>query len=313
MTAPALSRHVESFLEMMAVERGASPHTLQAYARDLADFTTALKGGDVLEATNDDLTAYIATLKKRSLAPRTAARRVSCLRQFYKFLFAENLRSDDPTATLDAPKQGRSLPKYLTEAEVEALLGAARAMPRRPDRATALLELLYATGLRVSELVSLPLAAVRGVQALIVRGKGSKERMIPIGGAAREAVEAYLAVRAADIPAKAQTTGKGGPRTPTSSWLFPSDAKSGHLTRDGFAKLLQEIAVAAGISPSRVSPHVLRHSFATHLLAHGADLRSLQQMLGHADISTTQIYTHVLEERLRRLVTDHHPLANLKL
>jgi integrase/recombinase XerD len=313
MTAAPFSRHVESFLEMMAVERGASPHTLAAYGRDLADFGESLKG-DVVTATPGDLTAYVATLKRRNMAPRTAARRISCLRQFYKFLFAENLRGDDPTATLDAPKQGRSLPKYLTESEVEALLIAARDMPRRPARATALLELLYATGLRVSELVGLPLAAVRGTQALIVRGKGSKERMIPIGAAAREAIESYLAVRAGDIPVQAQAKGKGAaPRTPNSPWLFPSDGKTGHLTRDGFSKLLTEIAVAAGISPSRVSPHVLRHSFATHLLAHGADLRSLQQMLGHADISTTQIYTHVLEERLRRLVTDHHPLANLKL
>lgn len=345
---PTLSRHVESFLEMMAVERGASPHTLAAYGRDLADFSAALPGGDVLGAAPGDLAAYIATLKRRNLAPRTAARRISCLKQFYKFLFAENLRRDDPTATLDAPKQGHSLPKYLTEAEVEALLAAARALPRRAARMTALLELLYATGLRVSELVGLPLAAVRGMQAhvpakspsrspskgralkdvevdpdsrnlgstsaLIVRGKGSKERMIPIGAAARDAIEAYLAVRAADIPVKTQTAAKGtATRVPTSAWLFPSDGKTGHLTRDGFAKMLTDVAVAAGISPSRVSPHVLRHSFATHLLAHGADLRSLQQMLGHADISTTQIYTHVLEERLRRLVTDHHPLAHLKL
>jgi len=315
----ALSRHVESFLEMMAVERGASPHTLAAYGRDLADFTASLKGGDILHATAGDLVAYVAIMKRRAMAPRTAARRISCLRQFYKFLFAENLRADDPTATLDAPKQGRSLPKYLTEAEVEALLAAARELPRRPVRATALLELIYATGLRVSELVGLPVAAVRGgAQALIVRGKGSKERMIPIGAAAREAIEAYLAVRVADIPPDpgskgVQTKGKGAARAPTSPWLFPSDGKAGHLMRDGFAKLLTEIAIAAGISPSRVSPHVLRHSFATHLLAHGADLRSLQQMLGHADISTTQIYTHVLEERLRRLVTDHHPLAHLKL
>jgi len=308
-----VSRHVESFLEMMAVERGASQNTLAAYSRDLADFAAGLKGRDVIDATADDLTAYIATLKKRAMAPRTAARRVSCLRQFYKFIFAENLRADDPTATLDAPKQGHSLPKYLTESEVEALLAAARALPRRAVRATALLELLYATGLRVSELVGLPLAAVRGADALIVRGKGSKERMIPIGGAAREAVAAYVAVRAADIPMRGQIAGKGQSRAPTSPWLFPSDGKTGHLTRVGFATLLKDIAVAAGILPSRVSPHVLRHSFATHLLAHGADLRSLQQMLGHADISTTQIYTHVLEERLRRLVTDHHPLAGLKL
>ncbi|TAL00248.1 MAG: site-specific tyrosine recombinase XerD [Rhodospirillaceae bacterium] len=315
--APSLtvSRHVESFLEMMAVERGAAAHTLAAYGRDLADFSAFLNArqGDVLTATPQDLAAYMAVLKRRELAPRTAARRVSCLRQFYRFLFAETLRIDDPTAAIDAPKQGHSLPKYLTEAEVEALLAAARELPRRAARATALLELLYATGLRVSELVGLPLAAVRGTQALIVRGKGSKERMIPMGAAAREAIETYFAVRPADIPTRAQPTSRGVARPPTSPWLFPSDSKTGHLTRKGFALLLKDIAVAAGIPPSRVSPHVLRHSFATHLLAHGADLRSLQQMLGHADISTTQIYTHVLEERLRRLVTEHHPLANLKL
>jgi len=300
---------------MMAVERGASAHTLAAYGRDLADFAgfVAARARDEHTASSDDLKAYIAVLKRRELAPRTAARRVSCLRQFYKFLFAEGLRTDDPSAALDAPKQGRSLPKYLTEAEVEALLTAARDMPRRAARATALLELLYATGLRVSELVGLPLAAARGAHALIVRGKGDKERMIPIGGAAREAIDAYLAVRAADIPAPPQVAGRNSKRVVTSPWLFPSDGKSGHLTREGFALLLKDIAVAAGVPPSRVSPHVLRHSFATHLLAHGADLRSLQQMLGHADISTTQIYTHVLEERLRRLVTEHHPLAQLKL
>jgi len=316
MTAPApLSRHVESFLEMMAVERGASAHTLGAYGRDLSDLAVFLqkRGQDVQAATPEDMAAYVADMQRRAFTPRTAARHISCLRQFYKFLFSENLRGDDPTSALDTPKLGKSLPKYLTEAEVEAMLAAARALPRRALRATALLELLYATGLRVSELVGLPLGAVRGKDAIIVRGKGSKERMIPVGAAARDAVEAYLAVRTADIPAKAQTAGKTAPKTPTSPWLFPAEASSGHLTREGFAVLLKDIAVAAGVSPSRVSPHVLRHSFATHLLAHGADLRSLQQMLGHADISTTQIYTHVLEERLRRLVTEHHPLAGLKL
>lgn len=310
------SRHVEAFLEMMAVERGASKHTLAAYGRDLADVAAVLgkKGADLDAAAASDLTFYLAALAKEGASSRTAARRLSCLRQFYKFLFAEGVRTDDPSAGLDSPRQGRSLPKYLSEAEVEVMLMAARALPRRAARATALLELLYATGLRVSELVSLPLAAVRSGMAVIVRGKGGKERMVPMGTAARDAIDAYLAVRDADIPAKAAVAArKGPPPKPTSPWLFPAATAQGHLTRETFAVLLKDIAVAAGVSPSRVSPHVLRHSFATHLLSHGADLRSLQQMLGHADISTTQIYTHVLEERLRRLVSDHHPLATLKL
>ena len=304
----------------MAVERGASPHTLAAYQRDLADVAGVIgtTGCDLAAATKSHLTTYLAQLAQRGTSPRTAARRLSCLRQFYKFLFAEGLRTDDPSAGLDSPRQGRSLPKYLTEAEVEALLAAARLLPRRSARATALLELLYATGLRVSELVGLPVAAVRQGMAVIVRGKGGKERLVPMGSAARDAIDAYLAVRAADIPMKValkeQAASRRGPApAPVSPWLFPSDAKAGHLTREGFALMLKDLAIAAGISPSRVSPHVLRHSFATHLLSHGADLRSLQQMLGHADISTTQIYTHVLEERLRRLVTEHHPLAALKL
>ncbi len=312
MNAP--SRHVEAFLEMMAVERGASKHTLSAYANDLADVAASLRDVSLDAATADDLAGYLRKLAKDRASPRTQARRISCLRQFFQFLFAEGLRSNDPSAGLETPRLGRSLPKYLTEAEVEALLNAARGLGARAIRATALLELLYATGLRVSELVSLPVAAMRQGMTAIVRGKGGKERMVPMGMAAREAVDAYIAVRAADIPAKAVVAGRKGPApTPTSPWLFPSSAKSGYMTREGFALLLKDIAIAAGIAPSRVSPHVLRHSFATHLLSHGADLRSLQQMLGHADISTTQIYTHVLEERLRRLVTEHHPLAGLKL
>ena len=263
-----MSRHVESFLEMMAVERGASAHTLAAYGRDLADFAAFLGArGDVLTATAQDLTAYMAVLKRRDLAPRTAARRVSCLRQVYRFLFAETLRADDPTAAIDAPKQGHSLPKYLTEAEVEALLAAARELPRRAARATALLELLYATGLRVSELVGLPLAAVRGTQALIVRGKGSKERMIPMGAAAREAIATYLAVRSADIPVRAQTAARAGARastpSPTSPWLFPSGRQDRpHVARrfrgvaEGYRCRCRNPAVA-GLAP-RTAP-LLRH------------------------------------------------------
>ena len=317
MTAP----HIETFLEMMAAERGASARTLEAYARDLADVSDFLKirGSDTAKATPEDVRAYLDKLQRAAMAPRTTARRLSCLRQFYKFLYGEGVRKDDPTAALDSPRLGRPLPKFLTEAEVEQLLAAARTQDGAKGlRSVAMLELLYATGLRVSELVSLPLAAVRGgahlsgggptpavrdKSAIIVRGKGSKERLIPVGAMARAALTDYIAVRGAFLPVKKQS----------SPWLFPAGGKGGHLTRTSFAAVLKDIAVRAGISPSRVSPHVLRHSFATHLLSHGADLRSLQQMLGHADISTTQIYTHVLDERLKKLVTENHPLAKFKI
>ncbi len=294
--------HVETFLEMMSAERGASPRTLEAYRRDLDDLGGFLKAA-VADASPSDLRRYLERMKQAALAPRTAARRLSCLRQFYKFLYAEGLRADDPTSSLESPRLGRPLPKFLGEQEVEDLLAAARALEGKVGlRATALIELLYATGLRVSELVALPLASMRNKDTLIVRGKGDKERMVPVGDAARTAVDAYLAIRDAFLP----------PRLKTSPWLFPARGREGHLSRVAFGAQLKDIAIAAGLPPSRVSPHVLRHSFATHLLAHGADLRSLQQMLGHADISTTQIYTHVLEDRLKRLVTDHHPLAKLR-
>ena len=303
--ASAMTPHAETFLEMMAVERGASLRTLEAYRRDLDDLAKFLKGdGKIATATTTELRQYFARLKKVNTTPRTAARRLSCFRQFYKFLYAEGRRTDDPTTPLESPRLGRPLPKFLTEEEVDQLLSAARALKGRHGlRATALLELLYATGLRVSELVALPAGVMRNKAAIIVRGKGNKERLIPVGAAAHAAVDAYLEVRPSFIPARA----KGSP------WLFPSRGLQGHLTRVACGILLKEIAAAAGISARRVSPHVLRHSFATHLLAHGADLRSLQQMLGHADISTTQIYTHVLDERLKRLVADNHPLAKIKL
>jgi integrase/recombinase XerD len=299
-----VTHKIETFLEMMAVERGASPRTLDAYRRDLDDLVVFL-GGDPATAQTQRLRGYLDHMNSAGLAPRTAARRLSCFRQFYKFLYAEGLRADDPSAALESPRLGRPLPKYLTAEEVERLLAAARGLKERAAlRAAALLELLYAAGLRVTELVSLPLTAVpRNKPTIIVRGKGNKERMVPVGDAALAALSAYLAVRESFIPKPAKT----------SRWLFPSDSREGHLTRAGFALMLKEIAVLAGLSPSAVSPHVLRHSFATHLLANGADLRALQQMLGHADISTTQIYTHVLDERLRRLVADNHPLAGLKL
>jgi integrase/recombinase XerD len=299
-----LNKHIESFLEMMAAERGASPRTLQAYARDLESLTAFLKTAAIAAASKDDLRRYLDHLHGADMAPRTAARRLSCLRQFYKFLYAEAVRTDDPTATLESPRLGRPLPKFLTEDEIGRLLTASRD-GEGPEvaRAAALVELLYATGLRVSELVSLPLAAVRGKPVIIVRGKGNKERMVPVGGEARAAVEAYMAVRDRFLPA----------RLKSSPWLFPSSGRAGHLSRAGFGTMLKDIAARAGLPLARVSPHILRHSFATHLLANGADLRSLQEMLGHADISTTQIYTHVLDERMKRLVADNHPLAKLKL
>lgn len=294
------NRHLESFLEMMAAERGAAANTLEAYRRDLDDFSEFLAGQglDLHQADLGALRDYLADLRRRGMAARTAARRLSALRQFHKFLFSEGVRNDDPSQIIDSPRLGRPLPKYLSEAEVTTLIDAARRKEGVAGiRNRALLELLYAAGLRVSELVSLPVSAVaRGQAMLIVRGKGSKERMVPLGKPARQALDEWLAVRPPS----------GG------KWLFPGDGAAGHLTRSGFAKILDDLAIAAGLPPSRVSPHVLRHSFASHLLAHGADLRSVQQMLGHADIATTQIYTHVQDDRLKKLVNAHHPLAKKK-
>jgi integrase/recombinase XerD len=296
----AVDRLSESFLEMMAAERGAATNTLDAYRRDLEDLAAflAARGLTVDQAATTDLRDYLGRLNNRGLAARTAARRLSAIRQFHRFLFAEGMRRDDPCVALDSPRLGRPLPKYLSEDEVDALIGAAgRLEGVAGRRARAMLELLYAAGLRVSELVGLPAAAVsRDKPALIVRGKGGKERLVPLGEAARSALAEWREVR----------------RPKDSRWLFPGTGRGGHVTRSGFAKLLGDLAIAAGIAPSRVSPHVLRHSFASHLLAHGADLRSVQQMLGHADIATTQIYTHVLDERLKSLVSRHHPLAKKK-
>ncbi|MDB5363388.1 MAG: xerD [Rhodospirillales bacterium] len=290
----------EAFLEMLAAERGAAALTLEAYRRDLADFDGYLKAGSIAKASADDIRGYLTRLEATGMAPRTAARRLSALRQFFKFLLVEGMRADDPTAVIDAPRQGRPLPKILSEGEVTALIETARA-DESPEgiRLSAMLELLYASGLRVSELVALPLGTVaRGERAIIVRGKGDKERMVPLGGQALQAVRDYLAIR--------QLFLAGGR---ASRWLFPSRAASGHLTRMRCGQLLKDLAVKAEVDPGKLSPHVLRHAFATHLLSHGADLRSVQQMLGHADISTTQIYTHVDVERLTQLVTTHHPLS----
>jgi integrase/recombinase XerD len=300
-TLPA-TRHWDAFAEMLSAERNVSPNTMDAYRRDLKDAADALSGKcDLADASSDQLRGYFSASAQRALKPATAARRLSALRQYFRFLVAEGKRADDPSAALDAPKRGRPLPKVLSEAEVAAMIdGLAEKDQAGAIRLKALLELLYATGLRVSELVGLPLAAaMRDQPYLVVRGKGSKERLVPLNPAAKEAIAAYLGVRAKFLPRSLKA----------STWLFPSSGATGHLTRQRFGQLLKDAAIAAGIAPERVSPHVLRHAFATHLLDHGADLRALQKMLGHADIATTQIYTHVATGRLAELVGRAHPLS----
>jgi integrase/recombinase XerD len=302
---PTQSRRVEAFLEMLAAERGAAQLTLAAYRNDLDDLARFLAArGQALEtAKAAALHDYLADAATRRLAPRTLARRLSAMRQLYRFLLSDGSRPDDPTAGLDAPRLGRPLPKVLAEREVAGLIAAAADWPGEEGmRLRCLLELLYATGLRVSELVGLPLAAAqRDPRLMLVRGKGGKERVVPLSVPAREALAAYLQCRSTFLP----------PGKP-SRWLFPSRGAAGHLTRQRCGQLLKELALAAGLDPARLSPHVLRHAFASHLLDHGADLRSVQQMLGHADIATTEIYTHVQSERLRRLVETAHPLARRK-
>jgi integrase/recombinase XerD len=296
------SRHAEAFLEMIAAERGGSANTIQAYRHDLEDYEGFLARRRVsLDAGSaDDVRAYLARLQSAGLSPRTQARRLSALRQFHRFLYGEGVRGDDPTGAVDGPRLGRPLPKVLDEPEVGRLLEAAQALEGAEGlRLVAMLELLYGAGLRVSELVSLRLQAVRQeTGTLMVRGKGEKERVVPLTPPAIAALKAYGAVRARFL--------KPGASSP---WLFCSHGAAGHLTRQRFAQMLKALAAAAGIEPGRISPHVLRHAFATHLVDHGADLRSVQQMLGHADIATTQIYTHVAQDRLARVVGQHHPLA----
>jgi integrase/recombinase XerD len=291
-----------AFFEMLAAERNAAANTLSAYRRDLDDATTFLKSRrrELADAGPDDLRAYLGHLTDQDLAPRTQARRLSALRQFYRFLVEDGRRKDDPTASLDAPKLGRPLPKLLSEAEMEALIEICRSLDGAEGaRLLAMIELLYATGLRVSELVKMPVAVMlRDQPFLTVRGKGGKERLVPLNPPAKAALAIYLDLRP-------QFLAKGT----TSPFLFPSRGKEGHLTRQRFGQMLKEIGIKAGIDRARISPHVLRHAFATHLLDHGADLRSLQKMLGHADIATTQIYTHVQQERLKSLVETHHPLS----
>jgi integrase/recombinase XerD len=305
---PPDERLISLYLDMLAAERGAGDNTIGAYRRDLDDLSAHLAslGIGIETAGTDDLRAYLATLARRKLQPATVARRLSAIRQLYRFLYAEGERRDDPAAVLEGPKRGRALPKTLTIAEVDRLLEIAgtidaklpSAARLRAARLACLLEVLYATGLRVSELVTLPVSAARrDARVLLVRGKGNKERLVPLNDSAKRAIANYLALLE-----------QGGSGTKT-KWLFPSFGQSGHLTRQHFARELKGLAAAAGLRPAQVSPHVLRHAFASHLLHNGADLRVVQTLLGHADISTTQIYTHVLEERLKSMVRDLHPLA----
>ncbi len=304
------TRHwLANFLDAQAAEAGAARNTLQAYARDLTDFTEWLaRGGkDAARAAQADIENYLVHCDAQGLARSTRARRLSAIRQFYRFAFDEGLREDNPAIQIRGPGRDKRLPKTLELGDVDRLLEAARQTGRnKTDRVrnACLMELLYATGMRVSELVSLPVASCRGdPQMLLVRGKGGKERLVPMSPPARAALDAWLTVRdAAEEAAKAK--GK-----PASAFLFPSSGKAGHITRNRFFLLVKDFAVAAGISPERVSPHTLRHAFATHLLAGGADLRTIQTLLGHADVGTTEIYTHVLQDRLRDLVFDAHPLA----
>lgn len=316
MPKPELNPLVDSFLDMLTTERGAAKNTCQAYWRDLADVSLFLKSNrstDIDKATTDDLKAYIKDLSdkthvkgdnKSKIAVRTVARRLSALRQFYRFLVSEDVREDDPTSTIESPKQGRSLPKTLSEEEVTALIKTAAARGTAESvRLVCLLELLYATGLRVSELVGLPMSAIgEENQFLMVEGKAGRERMVPLSGPAQDSLREYMDRREQFITG--EETAKQG------KWVFPSKTSdSGHLTRQRFAQLLKDLAREARIDEDRVSPHILRHAFATHLLSRGADLRSVQKMLGHADIATTQIYTHIIGENAKKTVKEKHPLA----
>jgi integrase/recombinase XerD len=304
---PSNETLIELYLDMLAAERGASQNTLEAYRRDLTSLAADLDSAnrEIATAASEDLRAHLRRLATRGAAPTSVARRLSAIRQLYRFLYSEGHRSDDPAAAIEGPKRGRNLPKVLSVRQVDELLTQARAgttAPALPERLraarlTCLLEVLYATGLRVSELVGLPESAARRDQRmLVVRGKGGRERLVPLNDAAKSAMAEYLALRS---EAKAEK----------SKWLFPSFGESGHLTRQHFARELKSLAAATGLKAAQVSPHVLRHAFASHLLQNGADLRVVQTLLGHADISTTQIYTHVLEERLKSMVRDLHPLA----
>ena len=315
-TAPSDSKLTNLFLDMLAAEQGAGDNTLDAYRRDLTDFSEFLGRSkqNFAGAGTDALRDYLADLDVRGFKSSSVARRLSAMRHLFRFLLNERIRSDDPAAILSGPKRGRGLPKVLSIADVDRMLTRAKELTEaenasppqrlRAMRLYCLLEVLYATGLRVSELVSLPLSASRrDARMIVVRGKGNKERLVPLNEASRQAMADYLAAIEALKPENKKNAA-------ASKWLFPSFGESGHLTRQHFARDLKELAAASGLAPRLVSPHVLRHAFASHLLHNGADLRIVQTLLGHTDISTTQIYTHVVEERLKSLVRDLHPLAD---
>lgn len=290
---------IDSFLEMMVAERGASVHTIEAYRRDLIDLNGFLSAhGLVLKkAKSDDLQAYIRSVAKQKMNAKTQARRLSAIHEFYRFLYSEDMIKKNPADYIQAPKTGKSLPKYLTEEEISFLIETASS--QTDQRMYVMLEILYASGMRVSELVSLPVMAVtKDNRTISIIGKGHKERLVPLNEPARKALDKWLIFREMRLK-------KGR----ISKWLFPSTGQEGHLTRDGFFKALKKIALIAGIDPAKVSPHVFRHSFASHLIAHDADLRSVQKMLGHANIATTEIYTHILQDRLKKTVEKSHPLA----
>ncbi|TMV06591.1 site-specific tyrosine recombinase XerD [Ruegeria sediminis] len=303
---------ISTFLEAQAAELGAANNTLLAYGRDLKDFAgwLARKKSDLGAADRDQVEAYLIACDAQGLARSTRARRLSAIKQLYRFAFEEGWRDTNPAIQIKGPGREKRLPKTLEVVEVDRLLQAARTTGRTPSdrlRNTCLMELLYATGMRVSELVSLPVSSARGdPRMLLILGKGGKERMVPLSPPARDALAAWLRTR---DEAEAEVVSNGGQ---ASRYLFPSRGKSGHLTRHRFYLLIKELAVTGGLSPDKVTPHTLRHAFATHLLANGADLRSIQTLLGHADVATTEIYTHVLDERLSELVLEHHPLAKNK-
>lgn len=308
MHAPEQPGHwISTFLEAQAAELGAATNTLLAYGRDLRDFADWLarrNGPGLGDATRAEVEAYLIHCDAQGLARSTRARRLSAIRQIYRFAFEEGWRGDNPAIQITGPGRDKRLPKTLEVAEVDKLLKATRETGRDRLRNTCLMELLYATGCRVSELVSLPVAAARGDPAmLLIRGKGGKERMVPLSPPARQALTIWLERRDAD------QAGRAAKGLPVSRFLFPSRAKAGHLTRHRFYLLIKELAVEAHVNPGKVTPHTLRHAFATHLLANGADLRVIQTLLGHADVATTEIYTHVHDDRLSELVLQHHPLA----
>ena len=303
-----------SYIETITAERGVAANTVESYTRDLTDFLGYLEAADcpLTEAKPAHITAYLRSQAAAGLGPASRARRLSAIRQFMKFLVAENVIAENPAFAIAGPKRERTLPKTLSVAEVDKLIETAEAQVQattgkehaRAIRFHCLLELLYATGMRVSELVSLPASVLRGDGRMLnIKGKGGRERQVPLSNPARQALNRYLGLDESGQPQEHL------PRARMSKWLFPSSSAEGHLTRQRFAQDLKELAKVAGIAPERVSPHVLRHAFASHLLDRGADLRAVQQLLGHADISTTEIYTHVLEERLKKLVQEHHPLA----